>query len=100
MCAYNDTDTTIRVEFDCGVFCYNDWYMEAGSHDCRPNKSGHLLAGYVINITPSLSYHHVNLPVEAHGWVVIRPATEGGFSFCAYSQDGEITGCQGYIPES
>ena len=24
MCAYNDTDTTIRVEFDCGVFCYNE----------------------------------------------------------------------------
>ena len=93
MCAYNYTDVSVSADFSCGWFCDNNWEMEPGSHDCRPNKGGTLEAIYVAATGAEARF---SLSVEAHGWVEIRPSGDGGASFCAYRQDRTLDQCQSF----
>ena len=96
MCAYNSTNVEIKVEFDCGWFCGNQWDMQPNSHDCRPNKSGHFLADFYIAGEGQSS--HINLEVDAHGWVEMTLSSDGKVRVCAYKQDRSLSACQTFDP--
>ena len=96
MCAYNSTNVEIKVEFDCGWFCGNQWDMQPNSHDCRPNKSGHFLADFFSAGEGQTA--RVNLEVDAHGWVEMTLSSDGKVQVCAYKQDSSLSACQTFDP--
>ena len=99
MCVYNYTDTEIYARYDCGIVCRNDWDLEPGESQCRPNKSGTLSTGYYQNaytvILPA-----VKLAVEAHGWVEMKTVGFGDVQVCAYRQDRSQSKCVTYEPQT
>ena len=97
MCVYNKTPMTVSVDFHCGLFCENDWTMEAGDYKCRPNKGGLLLTGYIAGqfyATPE-----VTISVDAHGWIEMT-LEEDGVGVRSYKQDGTQDDYQTYDPKS
>ena len=94
MCAYNETDTDIYAEFDCGIFCGNRWEMQPGSHDCRPNKKGRFLTDFFSGGSgDGFATPRVDLQVGAHGWVEITQGGAAKAEACVYRQDGSLSSC-------
>ena len=101
MCVYNFTDRTIdKVDFYCGIFCKNEWSVAPnGGVQCRPNEKGVLETGQYTEEPSEEARVAINIEVEAHGWVEMRPVG-GAVQVCAYRQDRSQSVCQSYNPDN
>ncbi|PKN34443.1 MAG: hypothetical protein CVU61_07990 [Deltaproteobacteria bacterium HGW-Deltaproteobacteria-19] len=54
-----------KVEFECGLFCWNTWDLWPGEHKCRPGKGGH------VTINRKSQFCDRGLSVAKHGWVEV-----------------------------
>lgn len=99
MCVYNRTVGEVDVEFDCGVFCKNDWNTQPGGRYCRQGENGEFLAGLYNDASTggSNTYAYVDFTVEAHGWVEMTQADKNSnVQVCAYRQDRSQAECQSF----
>ena len=96
MCVYNQADVEVYVEFDCGIFCENDWNTEPNNVYCRAGEAGLLSTGF----GPEALDGRVGLNVDAHGYVVMTQPSIIEVEVCAYREDDSLVGCQSSNPTS
>lgn len=98
MCVYNNTDVELYVDFDCGIFCENDWDTEPENHYCRAGEAGLLTTGFGLAGDSPIT--RVALNVDAHGYVVMTQPSSTEVNVCAYREDDSLVGCQSFDPTS
>ena len=79
---YNNTTVQLSVDFSCGIFCGNNWTVNAGDMKSRPNEAGNLWAlggNYACSVD-----------VDQHGWVVAAGSDDTSIVLTSYHQDGSV----------
>ena len=99
MCVYNSTDIEIYVEFDCGIFCGNEWTTEPNNSYCRASTSGAVLTDFV-GVTFDENVANVSIGVDTHGYVVMTQPSSDRIDVCAYHTDDSSAGCKSYNPQT